>query len=503
MDPRKKSKSGPERKTLIDVTEEKLRKECSQSSSPFLSPLSNIAQRWGISIPVVRQAAVRLRREGILQYKRGSRIRITSIPIAEVLCETVRSAERIEAALRQQLAGGGIGPYYEFPKIAVLAELYKVSSGTIITVFRMLSQNGLVHKRGRKWYAGPNPVENNKRYQKLQPPVILIIQESDETWSRFEHTPLLRRFFDAFNESVVRYGIRLISISADAHDTIQESTRYVNQRIRQLGKRFLGTLAVWNPDNNKSLQQLANGSLLLRKPFAWVQFHNTNPPSGLQSPLFARCYPSEERMAEMAIRFLHEYGHRNVAFALTTSDTSSWQYVRCSCVGKEAEKRGTEFHMLYAPVQERAAIKETCGGDLNYRRTLSYYPVLESLSAYPETTALIAPHDYTAFHLYRLFRLAGISIPRDLSLISFDNSLRIQPFGITSVDQGYRSLGTLTFNFISEYQPITRDNFGHISGQPLVVDRGSVDQPTKKAAPSVEQNHLRRIQEQINRMGTR
>jgi DNA-binding LacI/PurR family transcriptional regulator len=93
-------------------------------------------------------------------------------------------------------------------------------------------------------------------------------------------------------------------------------------------------------------------------------------------------------------------------------------------------------------------------------------------------TALIAPSDTLAlsYHVGWL-RTAGVAVPRDMSLISFDNSYRYEE-QLTSVDFGFDYLGYQAYHTIVGDIPVERDRHGCIAARARVVDLGTVGEIT-------------------------
>jgi len=94
-----------------------------------------------------------------------------------------------------------------------------------------------------------------------------------------------------------------------------------------------------------------------------------------------------------------------------------------------------------------------------------------------EVTAIIAPNDVTAHYIYLWLQAMQIVIPRDISLISFDNHWFLQDLPITSVDFGYGYLGFAAFHTIVGDVDISKGPANAIAAQPRVVHRGTINTP--------------------------
>ena len=94
-------------------------------------------------------------------------------------------------------------------------------------------------------------------------------------------------------------------------------------------------------------------------------------------------------------------------------------------------------------------------------------PVLEDKA----TTALIFPNDAHASPYVRWFRRVGVRIPRELTLLSFDNERYRVP--VTSVDFGFGYLGHQAFLAVLGQNSVRCDKYGTIDPVATVVEKGS------------------------------
>jgi DNA-binding LacI/PurR family transcriptional regulator len=89
-------------------------------------------------------------------------------------------------------------------------------------------------------------------------------------------------------------------------------------------------------------------------------------------------------------------------------------------------------------------------------------------------TALICPNDSLAYQYWMWLGRAGYSVPRHVSLISFDNSLQGRIYPVSTVDFGFAHLGYQAAHIMIGDISVHSDKDGNIAGVCTVVDRGSV-----------------------------
>jgi DNA-binding LacI/PurR family transcriptional regulator len=78
--------------------------------------------------------------------------------------------------------------------------------------------------------------------------------------------------------------------------------------------------------------------------------------------------------------------------------------------------------------------------------------------------------------------LAGIDVPRRLSIISFDNLAETETVPITTVDFGFQRLGYLSIHAVIGDIPVPADRNGNIAGVCSLVSRGGVGPPCRNPA---------------------
>jgi len=114
-----------------------------------------------------------------------------------------------------------------------------------------------------------------------------------------------------------------------------------------------------------------------------------------------------------------------------------------------------------------SALKETVDF---LRQAIIAAPILENRSL----TALIAPSDKAGRKYIQILKTCGYQIPRDLSVIGFDNWFRYSFYQLTTVDFGFSSLGYKAFHAIMGDTLAVACISRKMPGEPRIVDNGSV-----------------------------
>ena len=168
-------------------------------------------------------------------------------------------------------------------------------------------------------------------------------------------------------------------------------------------------------------------SLSLAVPVVTVSGHN-------QVEGVTNIVLDHERAAEVALQHLSQLGHSQIAF-IKGQEFSSDTEIRWSNIEKVAQKIGLPISpALVAQLQGDSPSPE-----------LGYQATRKLLGTRKPFTALFAFNDISAMGAIRAIREAGMQIPKDVSVVGFDDiqSAAYQNPGLTTVRQPLREMGRI------------------------------------------------------------
>ena len=168
-------------------------------------------------------------------------------------------------------------------------------------------------------------------------------------------------------------------------------------------------------------------SLSLSVPVVTVSGHN-------QVDGVTNIVLDHERAAEVALQHLSQLGHNQIAF-IKGQEFSSDTEVRWNNIQKVAEKIGLPISSaLVAQLQGDSPSPEP-----------GYQATRKLLGSRKSFTALFAFNDISAMGAIRAIREAGMQIPKDISVVGFDDiqSAAYQNPGLTTVRQPLREMGRI------------------------------------------------------------
>ncbi|MBD3393774.1 MAG: GntR family transcriptional regulator, partial [Chitinivibrionales bacterium] len=255
-----------------------LRRLVSQTDDPFLPPMDRLAARFHVSVATISKAMRILAEEGLVSAEQGKRTAIrrnmTSSPPPRT------AAYRVFTKLKDAIAAGTYRTGRTLPKIMYFVMSEHVSSSTVMHALRLLSDQGLAHKRGKRWIAGPDPLGSSPfaRTRLSGAPVILILlpafAERHRFFFRMGHTA----FSTELCNELKRHGctFRLVCCGGDA-DTdafFPTGRKAILHTISSLGKRFAGTVAIGSTKTFDDLPGWAVWLAQFKKP---VVFYDADP----------------------------------------------------------------------------------------------------------------------------------------------------------------------------------------------------------------------------------
>lgn len=485
-----------DKKQKIAEARELLEKEIKQCRSSRLPPSRELSHKFGISESVIASAAHILREKGVISFSRGRPMVIVA-RMRPVEIDRHSADEEVAGELRKKICSGEWQTGRHFPKVLALTNEFRVSNTTLLAAFDRLRKENLIHKRGRAWVVGPPEPQHQKANVRTATdgPIIIILQTDFKHLESLAESERTRLFYTEFEHEVVRYGIQLRYLFTKEEGIPPTSTSSGKEGIRELfakqGSRILGTLLVDSRRTLPNISEWFDYMLSYQRPVVWFDYLDDTETQTPFSSQFTRCHFHEETGIETAIDSLVSLKHREVAYLLGGTDEEGWRRKRGELLVKHAEMRGMKVHVVEAsgsdPLpasMEKLAHRFQPGGDLANRwKPAGYYlPVIGRALKYKNVTAWIAPRDQTAHHLFWWMQAAGLNVPEDLSLVSFDNR---NARGVSSVDFGFGYLGYAAFHSIFGIIDLRRSRGGNIPNRSFLLDRGTVGMPRKGPLPAI------------------
>jgi LacI family transcriptional regulator len=285
--------------------------------------------------------------------------------------------------------------------------------------------------------------------------LILALNDRDRTiadWRERQGTDWVDQMLLGGMLKVAEYGYRLMFELVDTHDD------HIERELR-------ATLAALQPDGvvltppHSENPQITG--LLEEVGITFARIGSVKPGAGIALSM------DEERAAAAATRHLVDLGHRRIGF-ISGSAEYSLSERRAAGWQTEMERHGLPIKGLRAT------------GDFSLESGVEATRKL--LDQAKPATAIIASNDRMSLGALAVARERGMNVPRDLSVLSFDNTpvVRFTQPPLTAVDQPVAELAALAVEMI-----ILRLRDQEIPQQPIIVEAEIVERQST-AAPHVD-----------------
>lgn len=197
----------------------------------------------------------------------------------------------------------------------------------------------------------------------------------------------------------------------------------------------------------------------LRVPIVTVSGHDCSP--GVTNVAL-----DHELAANLALKHLHELGHREIAFIKGQAFSSDTE-TRWNAILKAAAQLGISVSPELTVQLEGYDTSPRLGYEVTKKLVKSQAAMGGPATAgRRQFTALFAFNDISAMGAIRAFREAGLRVPEDVSVVGFDDirSAAYQNPSLTTVRQPLREMGTIAAETVLRRICDVRPN-GHAAGR--------------------------------------
>lgn len=475
-----------------------------------LPRLLDLAAQHRVSYPTIWKAVRALIRKGLVVGSPGRRLCISpKIRGREQSEDRMPSSEieRIYRILRNEIADGVYRVGRPLPKVNYFLRTYNTSYHTLSRVFARLGAENLAHKQRSRWVAGPAPAVSPAppgTTDRSQSPVALVVTEGPDAWNEAFTNSHSRNFMLHFTAEMTAWNVNLSVAALDNEHGMAYLTAVgpdeIETAVRALGARYCGTLILnAYPVDLAELMTRIIKLTKYKKPV--VFFDSIGQGSfldrrGSHAGRYYRLCFDEASAVRAALRMLAQNGHRVVGVHGCDLDPGGWTLRRTKLIEEIAPEHSVRivrsgpseeywhFAKLYGVDELITTIAQQSARPGSSTRALlspaqrnllvRNAPSLVSLFAENAPTAMIALNDRLAREYFFWFDALGVVMPKDFSLISFDNIPESVFYPITTIDFGFARLGYRAAHIMIGDTPVHAGRNGVINSVCTVVDRGSV-----------------------------
>jgi len=471
-----------------------------------LATIPELTKEYRASSSTISRAIRLLAEQGLVESVQGTRIRRIQGRGTDASAASA-SSEALYRKIRQSIESGAFRNGERLPKFATLTAQEHVSRITIVSALRRLSQDLLIHKKGKSWIAGPrppDPMHLSTSSAELSPTAFLVCTDVHQnTFNNLFLVPFLENLISELREKGIDLRVCFhnrepaISGSIIPFQGIEE----VKQAIARLGNLYSGALITDVYFDAKSMREWfpvlsARGA----KPV--IFFDASNDLSALSraelelGAKYYRMFFDETAAVRCALDQLA--GHRSIIVPVPSWMTGDWVGRRTRLIKRIARAAKPCMEVIVAPQNEvfcrTSDVSTEWSRNFNSQIAVTVrkgqlrpdierpLTTAEAREAAPKlwnaiqsgATAMVVLNDWLA-HLCLLWcDAAGVRVPQDLSIVSFDNARQTRLFPLATVDFGFSRLGYLAARILCGTEPAEAGRNGNIPGVCTFVNRGSL-----------------------------
>lgn len=486
----------------------KLLRDVRRSGTDRLPATVDLAKRLGCSVRAARSLVARARLKGLVMSSRGRGIRLVSRADTSVRRCDQRRWQQVRDSLLSDVTQGLVRPGAYLPSVKELRVRFGCGREAVARALSALCASGVVGRSGRRYRV------SFLRRPRTSGAIVHIGRGLDlgVPVSLFERSRECLRMYDTeASERNVQLMPLAVSVQALAD---MSARRFRTELVTLCGDRPVLGVSVWGVTMSDAL--VARIVEHLTPEDIPVALFDDTPravryrhgPVG--EALFRRVSVSDtEFPGESAAAFLAAKGHRRVGW-VTPEPSSAWSVVRLSgLVGGMRSHHGASVVDASAQVlpfgpdhelDRRQAMVNAVGTDaapaargqqlllenaLSARRTFVQMrehtrrlrPAFEwLLQSHPDLTVWVCANDSVAVLAHDFLAERGLSVPRDISLIGFDDSADSFYRGLSSYNFNSRGVALALLTHLLDRNR-SRELWGRrsdVSIEGVVHDRGSV-----------------------------
>jgi len=481
--------------------------------SATLPTISELARQYRVSYKTMLKAVHHRLLLGEIVCRKGRRLMRTGISRPEAEGPVGSLFSKVKNNILEGIFQAGD----PLPKYDFFAASEHVSRDTIAAALQKLSKANLAYKLGKRWIAGPRSGASGAPGAGASfshSPVILMLATNDSDCYMMFNSQHIAPFMNSFAGELMKNGMQLSVVQrarggGGASLMVPGGIDEARSIIRTLGGRYRGALiADLAPTVEVLNEWLPELTCFGARPAVHFDFTNEGSLCTRSRLRFGERYFrlsfDESAVISRALTYLVNLGHRVIGFPTFGRKGGHWAARRFELTRRIAEtlrpapelitvEHAEPFWYLDESTTVDAFINfnrrvadhvrsrdnrcpDEAGATAFQRALMRHTP---SMSALLErgATAIISLNDKLAHLQYLWLRLAGIDVPRHLSMVSFDNIPESIIFPISTVDFGFARLGYLAAHILLDDIAIQSDREGVIPGICTLVDRGSAGKP--------------------------
>ncbi len=266
------------RQRIFEEIADKIESTITIDSLSMLPSISDLSRTYEVSYQTIWKALSLLVEKKKIVSRRGKRFRVSPELFPErVITDEGSSASRLHDIIHEAVLSGTYPVGQPLPKVNYFALSEHVSSITIQTAMQRLSAAGTIHKKGKRWIAGPAKKPQHGAYDHDAPIILLVLCHEGE-WKEYFESLFLRPFVNSFNGELLKSHAELHIVLKQAHTSsplIRTGLSEVRSIIHENSSRYRGAIFFDTTPNESDLTKwVQECSLFGRAPVVFFDSVN-------------------------------------------------------------------------------------------------------------------------------------------------------------------------------------------------------------------------------------
>ncbi len=344
----------PRNKSVHISVSEQIAYDIPALSGAWLPPIRELAIRYNVSHVTIIRALSVLKSKGLVQTRMGRKTQILwrEAPSQSKMAKVDR-VETLYQEIAEKIKSGFYRIGYPLPKRSRFATDLHFSNKTMAQVMQKLISNRLIHRLGRGYVTGPEPLRTES-VQVIEAPILIICTRSASQWDGYRINLRNGPFALSFISEAKRSSVRLVNVVMD----VQSAERFgvklpagmegIEQVIHGAGGRYIGTLiAASSLSSPGGLVEWSRRLLSYHQPVVWFDLADETELRHPRNFGLIRCRHNNVGMAEIAIRYLHSRGHRHALYLF--GKNIDWQVQRGEALLRAGMSMNPPFRVTGLP----------------------------------------------------------------------------------------------------------------------------------------------------------
>ncbi|MBD3317218.1 MAG: GntR family transcriptional regulator [Chitinivibrionales bacterium] len=326
---------------LVELMAEQVKEYISRNNVRILPPSRTLAKNLGISTRTLTKVFNKLSEEGVIDVYPRKRARVRSAA-PHIAGPAAPFEEVLRMFIQAKIASGEYHVGTELPKINWFVSEYDVSYRTVSRVLKSMEREGVIHRKGNRYLAGPRRQFCKIARYTQEYATILICAPNMGYWRYLSNSRFTTKFCEKISDEAIRHLVRFRYVVYPQKVEMSENGEW-RETLRNIEKEVhnvRGFLVLGEMTRHISLPAVIKACLSYGRPVVWFDRMGTGAHRAFPEPNYYRCFYSDAASSSHAAEYLAAVGHKRVCFVMLDlhKPGSDWQELRAANLKRAFDK---------------------------------------------------------------------------------------------------------------------------------------------------------------------